>query len=96
VPAATALSTDQATLKSLHHRGLHEVGFTATVLAVKAIETAPTEATLRVTDRLSSYSLVDRDGRVVQAGAARSTRTYLMTLTDTSNGWRVERIAASG
>jgi hypothetical protein len=87
-----AYATDLSTVGSLVSRGLHAEGFTATVVRVRLVAGSATTQRLRVTDRLSSYRLVDAAGNVVGGGAARPPTTFTMGLVRSADGWRVTAI----
>jgi hypothetical protein len=94
-PTANGLPADEATIRRLDREGLRAVGFTATVSKAVAIKTTDRTATLRVTDQLSAYQLLSSDGPVEAHGEARPARSYLMRLTKTKEGWRVQSIESS-
>jgi hypothetical protein len=83
---------DLATVRSLASRGLHADGFAATVEHVRVeSETATTER-LRVTDRLSGYTLVDAAGTIQGRGGGRPDKSFTMDLARVDGTWRVAAI----
>jgi serine/threonine protein kinase len=93
-PDAAGYRLDRSTIRSLRSRGLHARGFSATVERVRPAWATAGSARLRVTDRLSGYTLVDASGRVAGHGAARSERAFTLLLVRGADGWRVERIGS--
>jgi len=94
-PRTRALALDRAAVEAIAGRGLRAVGLTQTTLQLRPVVETPSDVTLRVTDAISAYRLVDVTGRVVSVGAARAARTFTMELTRTAAGWRIQDISAS-
>jgi hypothetical protein len=91
-PRSRALELDTAVLAGLMRRGLHPVGLAITTVRVEPVIVMPDEVTLRVTDALSPYTLVDRNGRAVAQLAARPDRTFTMLLVRAHGAWRIEAV----
>jgi hypothetical protein len=89
---SAALAADTALLRSLAHRGLHTSGFWITTIAVHPVVVTPETATVRVTDAMPAYALVDASGRTVQTMATRSSRTFTMRVVRPGDGWRIAAI----
>ena len=90
---SAALVADKQLLGSLTRSGLRAQGFWITTLGVRPVVVMPASATLRVTDAMPAYSLVDDAGRVAQRVATRPARTFTMLLARTSGGWRIAAIS---
>ena len=94
-PRSAALAADRHLLLSLGRRGLRASGYWITTLAVRPVVVMPEQATLRVTDAIPAYALVDAGGHVVQTMATRSSRTFTMRLVrKVGAGWRISGIHA--
>jgi serine/threonine protein kinase len=91
-PGVSAYAADLTTVRSLASRGLRARGFAATVERVTVERRTPTTERLRVTDRLSAYTLVDAAGTVEGRGAARPARAFTMELSGLGDRWRVTAI----
>jgi hypothetical protein len=88
VAGSRALDADTAQLRDLVGRHLHPVGFAITTMRVQPVVELASEVTLRVTDRVSAYTLVGLDGGVVRV-APTAARTFAMVLQRGPVGWRI-------
>jgi len=89
-PSSPALAADLATLHRLVAHHLHEEGFTMTTLRVDVVTVGAQQATLRVRDEVSAYTV--SDGRTVTHVAATGSRTLTMRLLQGSRMWRISEI----
>jgi hypothetical protein len=94
-PRSRALAADRAELLAIAARGVRALGLTQRTLQVRPVVETPGDVSLRVTDTISAYRLVDATGRVVSLGAARGARTFTMDLTRTADGWRIQDISSA-
>jgi hypothetical protein len=93
-PGAPAYQMDVATVRSLASRGLHAEGFAATVEHVNVESSTATTERLRVTDRLSGYTLVDAAGTIEGSGDGRKAKSFNLDLVRVDGAWRVTAITS--
>lgn len=87
VAGSPALAADLALVRRLVAWHQHATGFTMSALRVAVLASTPAEATLRVTDQVSAYTLAG--GRGVQHQPATSPRTLTMVLRRVDGSWRI-------
>ena len=90
VADSPALAADVAVVRRMVSAHQRVTGFTMTALRVAPLAVTPIEATLRVTDEVSAYTLAD--GRGVRRLPATSARTLTMTLRRIGDEWRVAEV----
>jgi hypothetical protein len=91
-PGSAPLAGDRATLEALAARRLRVERLAITTLRAQPVVLTPTEVTLRVTDAVSAYALVDATGHRVRRVPARGPRTYAMVLVPSRNAWQIKEI----
>lgn len=91
-PSAT-LATDLAALRVLTGHGWSVRGYAITLTNVSVAVVTPDTATLAVTDRISSYRVVDAAGAVVATVPPRATQTFAMQLRRVGDGWRIAAVS---
>ena len=91
-PGSAALAADRVALLRLAARHLRPVGLVITTQRVEPVGVTASQATLRVTDALSAYTLVRTDGTTVSRVAATPARTFTMLLVRTGVDWRIAAI----
>jgi eukaryotic-like serine/threonine-protein kinase len=80
---------DVRLMRGLARHGRHAVGLQTYVEHVHVVDRAETRVTLLVTDALTAYDVVGRDGEVVRRGTGRPSRTWRVTLVRAEHGWRI-------
>ena len=88
-------SADRRLLERLAQHGQRAAGLRAYVERVVVVTRAEARVTLSVTDALTAYDVVARDGHVVRRGSGRPSRTWRMSLQRTANGWRIWSVRLS-
>src|SRR3954468_10217765 len=89
VANSRALTTDQHALRALTTRHLHAHGLQLQVESVQVIKRGDRRVSLRVTDRLPAYDVLDADGRVVAHRPARGLTVWRVDLTRVSDSWLI-------
>jgi len=80
-------------LRRLAVDGRHARGLAAFVIGdVVLLGSTTTRATLRVTDALTAYDVVDETGHVVRRGTGRPARTLMFVLARVGSTWRVDEV----
>jgi hypothetical protein len=90
VTGSPALTADIVLLQRLAAQHLRATGFTMRPIRVGVVGVSRLSATLRVTDEVSAYTLID--GRTVRQVAATTPRTFTMLLVRTGEVWRIAEI----
>jgi hypothetical protein len=91
-PGSSLLPADRAAIERLRAHGWSASGVRHTVARLAVSSSTGTAATLRVTDRLASYDVVDSAGRVVQRTAPRADAAFVVTVVRTPQGWRLQQV----
>jgi hypothetical protein len=86
---------DLRLLRVMVRRGQHTVGLDAFVESAEVLSVSDSSVTLVVTDALTSYDVLGRDGRVIRHGHGRPSRAWRVTLRRVGTTWRIWSIAAS-
>lgn len=94
-PGSAALRRDRAAVAELRRRGARPRGLRWDVLDVTVERAGPPGVTLRVTDRMPAYDLVDVEGRVLVSRPARRETVWRVTLLPAPSGWRLATVAAA-
>jgi hypothetical protein len=94
-PGSPALAGDTALMRDMLSRGAHASGLRQDVLALEVRQVTPARVVLRTTDRLRSYSFLDRNGRVLTTAPEKPAERHEVTLTKTAAGWRISTVSSA-
>jgi hypothetical protein len=91
-PGSALLRADQAALADLRSRHVTARGLGHRVLAARASAAGDDEVVLSVTEQLSSYTLVDPRGVVVERHTAGPVQQARVLLERVGVGWRLREV----